>query len=123
MRNTIIIMTTITITITIITITITNTATIMSMNMGIHRRLWQLKNLTGINMMIIITNIMTMTIITTVTTTRVKRKRDAHLLKCSGQKEGMMEMPSQICTSNLDLSLTVNTSVHYLNRRLILTNE
>ena len=118
-----------TVTITIITIAIMDTATIMSMkmsmNMGIHRRLWQLKNLTGINMMLIITNIMTMTmtIITTVTTTRVKRKRDAHLLKFSGQKEGMMEMPSQICTSNLELSLTVNMSVNCLNRRLILTNE
>ena len=116
------------VTITIITITIMNTATIMSMNMGmnmgIHRSLWQLKNLTGINMMIIITTIMTMTIITTTATnTWVKRKKDAHLQKCSGQKAGMMEMPSQICTSNLDLSLTVNTSVHYLNRRLILTNE
>ena len=103
------------------TITDTIKDTITDMIMAIHRNLWQLKKLIGINMMIIITT-MAMTM-NTVTTMGVKRKRDALLLRCSVQKAGIMEMPSQRCTRNLDLSLIVNISVLYPNRRLIPIKE
>jgi energy-coupling factor transporter transmembrane protein EcfT len=97
--NIIMTMTTITIIMgTIITTIMSTTITtmIMIMIMGIHRSLWQLKSLTGTSMKIIITTIMAMAIIAiTVTTMTVKRKRDAHLLRCLGQKAGMAKIPSQ----------------------------